>query len=295
MPIPALYPVIPVAPDGLKLRYQVEDPLDVAAVTRLRLFTTSARTGTAAYDVGPAATVPGIAGLYEFTLPPVLTPGLYFLIITVSYVDGSTADDRNDTLAYPLIDTGLVTLSDYQRLTGDRSSTPDDVAAALLDAQQIIEEYLRRPLMLATRTERLRLYRADGIDSGYDGAYLIYPTATPVLSAPGFTVLDDISVAGAFPDGGPFLDGIIGQSVQPYATITYTGGYTPATLPATIRREIARTAAASLTPTTAVPTGAVSVRVGDTAVTYATAGLVGAALSPSSKTALKRYTRRRGA
>lgn len=188
----------------------------------------------------------------------------------------------------------LLTVGDYQQITRDTTSDPVAVAEALLDAQGLVEEYLRRPLELATRTSRLRLYRADAIDSGYDGSYLVYPPATPVQSAENLTVVSPVAVAGGFPDGGPFLQGIVGLAVEPYATVTYAGGWTRDTLPRTIRREIARTAQGLLTPST-VPAGGTALRVGDTSVTYADAAAVGAGLSPSSCKALRKYKRRRGA
>jgi hypothetical protein len=190
----------------------------------------------------------------------------------------------------------IVTLADYQRITHDLTTYQPTVDAALADAQLLVEEFLRRPLTLMSRTERMRLYSAENLDGGYDGAYLCYPKATPVQTVDGgLTVLSAVAVAGAFPDGGPFLEGIIGQGVQPYATISYTGGYTADTLPATLRREIVITARGGIIPATTVPPGATAVKVGDVSVTYQAAEFVGAALSPSTMRTLRRYVRRRGA
>lgn len=193
--------------------------------------------------------------------------------------------------------TSIVTVDDYRRITRDTTSTDDDVLAQLDSAEQLVAEYLRRPDRLAygTYSDRLRLYVAENIDGGYEGAYVCYPPATPIESADGgLTVLSPRSVAGAFPDGGPFLEGIIGQGVQPYATVTYTGGWTVETLPETIRREIALTARTALSTSTSTPVGATSVQLGDAAVTYGTAGApLAGDLTAASKKILRRYMRRR--
>lgn len=186
----------------------------------------------------------------------------------------------------------LVTLDDYQRITHDTTSSEDDVTDALAAAQDLVAEYIRRPNRLAhgTYTDRLRLYLVDGIR-------IVYPIATPVASAAnGLTVLDGRAVAGAWTDDSPLIDGILGVGTPPYATVTYTGGWTEVTLPETVRREIAKTARLSLQPSTLnVPVGATSVRVGDVAVGFGSSAAAGAELTDASRKALRRYVRRRAA
>jgi hypothetical protein len=290
----ALSGSVVITPNGdIRIRYHVTEPTDVAGISQLRLWTTPARSGSAAYDVGPGVLVTGTTDTYDFTLPGPVPEALYYATATLVYTDASSTLSK-DAFLLPPLDSGLLNVEDYQQITKDTTTDPFVVAEALLDAQGLVEEYLRRPLALATRTARLRLYRADAIDSGYDGSYLVYPPATPVQSAENLTVVSPVAVAGGFPDGGPFLQGIVGLAVEPYATVTYTGGWTRDTLPRTIRREIAQTARGLLAPNN-VPVGATAVRVGDTSVTYADAAAVGAGLSPSSCAALRKYKRRRAA
>lgn len=73
------------------------DPADNGgAVTRLQLFTTSARTGTATADVGPAAKVS--TGVYRFSVPAIAA-GTYYAIVTYTPSTGAASVlDVNDTV-----------------------------------------------------------------------------------------------------------------------------------------------------------------------------------------------------
>lgn len=186
--------------------------------------------------------------------------------------------------------TTLVDVATYRRLTGDTVS--DDTAAgdALADAQQLVEEYLRRPLEHAERTERLRLYRYDSAGAGIGASWAVYPKATPidVAATTGYTV-EGAALVGISPDDGPWIVG----SYEPggYATVTYTGGWTVDTLPLTIAREISRTAKALTRPALSeVMANAGSVRVGDISASISSSS---GTLDGISETRLRPYVRRR--
>jgi hypothetical protein len=189
--------------------------------------------------------------------------------------------------------TTLVPIDTYRRLTGDTTTADATVDEKLTDAQELVAEYLRRPLDQAQRTERLRLYRYQGATTGFDGAWAVYPKATPidVAATVGYTVLGS-ALVGITPDDGPWLYG--SYESGGYATVTYTGGWTSASLPLTVAREICRTAKALLTPSaTDVAAGAKLVQVGDIRVAYGPAGAVSGALDATSQEQLRRYIRRR--
>lgn len=148
----------------------------------------------------------------------------------------------------------LVTVGRYRSVTGDTTSTEADITEALAEAQTLLEDALRRPLEEAERTERLRVL---------DGR--VYPSATPISDGGALTVEGD-ALTGATP-----VTSLVGITDSDHATVTYTGGYTTATVPRCIERDIAWAAHAVLRPSSvaAVPVGATSVRLGDAAVTYA--------------------------
>lgn len=151
----------------------------------------------------------------------------------------------------------LVTVSRYQLITGDTTSATATVEDALEDAQGLAEEFLRRELTSQERTESLQVY---------PGAR-VYPSVTPITAADGYDI-DGYSLIGVAPDLSPFpFDPPSSRGVM--GSVTYTGGYSAATLPKTIERVIARTAYQQLHPETLQPAGATSIRLGDAAITYA--------------------------
>lgn len=189
----------------------------------------------------------------------------------------------------------LVSVEQYRRITHDTSSAEDDVTEQLDAAEELVAEYLRRPgrFVHGTYTDRLRLYRAE---NAYDGAWVVYPVATPVTAATGLTVLNPRTIAGVSPDGGPFLEGLVGSGTQPYATVTYSGGWTAETLPEAVRREIAKAARLGLDSiTSTIPAGATSLRLGDAAVGFGPGGAGAVELTSIAKSSLRRYMRRRAA
>jgi hypothetical protein len=179
----------------------------------------------------------------------------------------------------------LCTTADYTAVTG--IAVPDaDIPAvtlALAAAQKRAEEEMRRVGYKADGT-RVGMLENDGTDVTEtlrcypQDRGRVYPSRTPVDSVS--------SPAGAtIAQGGRAIEGVASGAIfsgpdiitesgytTPYpfmATIVYRGGYVSATLPEKIRRVICRVAAVMRTPNPPVPAGAVSVKVGDTSVTYA--------------------------
>lgn len=175
----------------------------------------------------------------------------------------------------------LVDVATYVLHTGDTTSASAVVDPQLAIAQKLVEEYLDRPLEESERTERLRISR--------DGR--VYPRATPISAAEGYTI-DGSSLAGASPTSlfPPFSN----LDEDNFAEVTYTGGFTSATCPTTLKRAIARLAYALVHPSPlSVPAGAVAARVGDASVTFRDPADVEAVLSPGLLRQVRRY--RKGA
>lgn len=159
----------------------------------------------------------------------------------------------------------LVTYERYVEITGDTTTASATVEARLVDAQGLLEDTLGRPLETGERTERMRIYNVDGVAT-------VYPSAVPVTDAGDYTQVGD-GLVGATPIGG-----VAFGVPQGHAEVVYTGGFDPdetdpdepAYLPRSIERDIAW-AAHALThhPSSQIPAGATSVRLGDAAVTYA--------------------------
>jgi len=155
---------------------------------------------------------------------------------------------------------GAVTVAGYRVHTGDTTSEASAVSAALVEAEQLLEEELRRTLASEERTQRLRI-RADG---------KVYPPAYPVTAA-GSYLIDGRAIVGASPDDFPTIT-IFARTPTPYATITYTGGFTADTFPVTLRHALYDLAngiiSAHLVPVMLV--GATSASVGDVSASYGT-------------------------
>lgn len=163
----------------------------------------------------------------------------------------------------------LCNIATYRRITHDAASLDADVTAALADAQAIVEEHLRVPGMLesASHTESLPVF-ADG---------RVYPTAQPVtaVATPAGMTIDPVSgavygAAGTVAPGDDFLINNRGIQTRRYALLemTYTGGFTSGTLPMRHKRGICNIARELLRADSPVLTGAKSMTVGDTSVTF---------------------------
>lgn len=181
----------------------------------------------------------------------------------------------------------LVSYARYVSLTGDATSASATVEAALVEAQDLLEDELGRIGLLeedgADKVERLKLYD----DSVLGGT--VYPAGVPITDAGDFTLAGAMLISVP-PDGGPFFyrDG------ERYATVTYRGGFTSATVPAYMARDIAFAAhqlVHSPVPSS-IPAGATSVRVGDAAVTFGSP-VAGGAIGIGWSKATLRHRRRR--
>lgn len=181
----------------------------------------------------------------------------------------------------------LVTVARYQAITGDTASASGTVESALAVATDDLGEELRRPLESAVRTERCRIYHETR-------GLVVYPQATPITSAPsGYTLVGTNALVGATPVSSPaFL-----SDDPDYASITYTGGWTAATVPRAVERAIAWAAYADLNPTAeaGIPSGVVSASVGDASVTYAGPRVQGERRWPRSVRAYRHRPVRLGA
>lgn len=156
--------------------------------------------------------------------------------------------------------TSLVTVERYQAITGDTTTGEEVVEGRLDRAQRKVEDYLRRPLASAERTERVLLrYRPSGVLAG---TYAAYPKVTPVTEVADGLTIDGSAVLGA---SGTWLSWW--DEGDQYAEITYTGGWTAGSLPETIAESICLLAR-DLSLVRAVPAGATSVAVGDASVSF---------------------------
>lgn len=158
----------------------------------------------------------------------------------------------------------LLTYQRYLAITGDTTSASATILDRISEAQELLEEELGRVGFLEDdgqdKTERL-LIQADSALG-----FVVYPSAIPITDPGDYTQAGAV-LAGASPDAVPSPFSSAGQ----WATVTYRGGYTPATVPASIERDLAWAAYHLARPSlvTSVPAGATSVRLGDAAVTYA--------------------------
>lgn len=159
-----------------------------------------------------------------------------------------------------LLSLGAVTVAAYQVRTGDTTSAASSVSAALLEAESLISEDLRRDLPLDTRTESM-IIRALG---------RLYPRAWPITACTS-NVIDGRTLLGGMPDMQQFvvMIGVPGY-IKPRATVTYTGGFDASTLPVALAHAIYDLAGAVLSRSAvSVPAGATSVSVGDVSISFA--------------------------
>jgi len=163
-----------------------------------------------------------------------------------------------------LVDGGL-----YVRWTGDTTSNPSDVTAALADAEAAVDEHCHRTFAYGSYTETLYIYP--------DGK--VYPSATPLVAVTNPAGQWSIQGAGVWIgwwDPYPILANTYSSAqggYPPQTTITYTGGYqaygittgpTPG-LPVKVARAIAQLAWKSVHPIQLpnLPGNVNSVHVGD--------------------------------
>ena len=168
-----------------------------------------------------------------------------------------------------------VTVAQYQFHTGDSTTASATVEAALDVAEEMVGGYLRRELASAERTEEMRVW-PHGV---------VYPKHVPVTSVQAsadYSVHNEATIKYVTPDD--VTSEVVGDwSVAtdnyphslPYASVTYVGGWSAATMPVTIVRTVALIAKAFVNPTTIAGAGVASASVGDVSVTYTTAATDG--------------------
>jgi len=155
-----------------------------------------------------------------------------------------------------LLSLGAVTVSGYRLHTGDQSNA-SAVSGRLLEAEELLDEHLRRQLASEERTDTFPIYP--------DGR--LYPDAYPITDSD--LTIDGRSLRGATADLATFLAYWPDDCAPRQATVTWTGGYTAATLPVTLRHALYELARALTAPApVAVPVGATSASVGDVSVTF---------------------------
>ena len=135
----------------------------------------------------------------------------------------------------------LVDFQTYQIVTGDTTSASGVVEDAIDDATQAVEEKLRRQLPYGEYTESLPIL---------DGR--VYPGMIPLEVSESGTV-DGYTIRGVFPDP---IDWMFGDwRTGDTGTVTDVGGWTPDTLPRSIRDDICATAYGQLHPDASVLSG----------------------------------------
>lgn len=164
----------------------------------------------------------------------------------------------------------IVTVQTYQSTTGD-TTWAGAVSAKLEEAQERLEEVLDRPLEAVSRTEVLIPYR--------DGS--LSPRCTPLVDATGWSIDGDRLIL-LYPNA---LGGALTWWPALGPTVVYTGGWVERTtnpdatnrLPLCISDDLCWVAWRLLHPldpvaSTAYPPGAVSVQLGDAAVSFGPGG-----------------------
>jgi len=203
---------------------------------------------TGAVLVAPTPAVRDSLGLYhyDYAVPAGAALGTYTARWTGTIGGAAvTGDETFDVVAATPPATPLVSEATYRRLTGDTATSSAAVVAALADAQAALQDALHRPLVSAVRTEVVKVW-PDG---------LVYPAAQPVTVVP----------AGALVDGGAVRGGWVTDALG-VTTLTYTGGWTSATIPMPLVQAICSEARELLSPAVTALVGARKYAVGDVSV-----------------------------
>ena len=162
-----------------------------------------------------------------------------------------------------------VTLAQYVTHTGDTASPSAAVLANIAVAERMVEDYLRRELASAERTEDMKVW-----PNG-----LVYPKHVPVTSVQAsarYEIKNEAVIRYVVPDD--LVSEVVGNwsdpedgypHSRPTAAVTYVGGWTSETLPVIIVRIVALAAQALTVPGTAPKLGVKQASVGDVSVTYA--------------------------
>lgn len=174
--------------------------------------------------------------------------------------------------------TNLVSEQTFRVVVQDLGTPASQVVSALATSQQMIEEKLGRALTLGSYTERLR--------PASDAT--IRPSVTPLdPSTPGFISTAMFSVW----DQGTS----VAWDRYGYVHVSYTAGWTTATLPMSIVRAICLLAQANLDPAEPLTGKPVFTRLGDLAVNIKDASQESSPVWPKGVWALIRQYRRQDA
>lgn len=165
----------------------------------------------------------------------------------------------------------VVTTAQYRAITGDITTPDGDVTVALANAQEAIEDYLRRKLELGARTEICEVAYPSGF---------VYPLVTPIISVsdPSDTQVIDGQYLDTAGDDYPYPTGFSSwiRGTRAYngrtarTTITYIGGWDSTTLPYGLRSALVDYAYAKTVGATPFVAGATSVSLGDASVSFGT-------------------------
>jgi len=185
-----------------------------------------------------------------------------------------------------------VTIAQYKAQTDDSTKASATVQANLDLAESMVEEFLRRELASEERTEAMRVW-----PNG-----LVKPKHVPVTSvqaSASYSVEDTAQIKYVTPDD--ITSEVVGDYSTatddyphslPKATVTYVGGWSSVTVPASIQRVVSLAAKALNTPASISPSGVEQASVGDISVKYANAGASEVALDalvPFASALLKGY------
>ncbi len=182
----------------------------------------------------------------------------------------------------------LVSVVRYRDITGDATTDENTVTSRVEEATEMIEEALGGRL-LESVADREEIVWLQPDPTGWT-TYRAYPLATPITAVPGdatYAIEDTVTLRAVTPDSSPFW-----EPGPLSATVTYTGGFTSATLPKTLERAIAELANALNSPA-AVPVGATSIRQGDSAITFSGASEGLDAYVPGLERRISKYRRQR--
>lgn len=167
----------------------------------------------------------------------------------------------------------ILSFATYQRLSGDTTTLEATANAAMLDAEALLQDVLNRTLPLGTYTERVKIS-----PSGH-----VTPRAIPLVSIPAsadYQIGTDAELRFVSLSGTPFFDTLDWRYLDydndypatwARVVLTYTGGYTEATMPFTLKRAICVVASRMNTDSSWTDPTLITRTVGDVSVTRSSA------------------------
>lgn len=134
----------------------------------------------------------------------------------------------------------ILSYATYQRLSGDTTTDEPTATAAMLDAESLLNDVLNRTLAHGNYTEQVKIS-----PSGHS-----YPRAIPLTSIPAsadYQIGTEAELRFVSLSGTPFFDTLDWRYLdydEAYSaswarvTLSYSGGYTEATMPFRLKRAI---------------------------------------------------------